>query len=108
MLALWAFAQRSAGQLFVLVSVVLPGRLEMGLAGHAKQATALGELCLPVPVAEKTVVANALEPVGQHMEQEAPDELVSRQRHHPDVSVSTIVFPLEPDLIVLDIEQAIV
>ena len=66
------------------------------------------ELCLPISVPEKTVVPNALEAVGQHVEQEAPDEFIGRQGHCLDVSAGPIVFPLETNLTVLDVQQAVV
>jgi hypothetical protein len=85
-----ALAQRIPSEIFVLVSVVLLVQRSMGQIGfvHAKQAAAPGELCLSISVPEETIVANALESVGQHVEEETPDELIGRQGHRLEVPAS--------------------
>src|SRR3954451_15338973 len=42
------------------------------------------------------------------MQQETPDEFVGGQGHHLDLIAIAIVLPLEADLMVLDIQQAVV
>ena len=63
---------------------------------------------LPISIPEEAVIANALEPVRQDMEQEPPDELLGGQGHRFTLTAVAIVFPLEADLTVFDIEQAVV
>ena len=75
---------------------------------HAEQVAAYSELFLAVAVPQEPVIANALEPVRQHVQQETPDEFPGAQGHRFDLIASAIIFPLEPDLIVFDVEQAVI
>ena len=47
-------------------------------------------------------------PLGKHVQQEPADEFLGGQGHRFDLVASAIVFPLEPDLIVFDVEQAVI
>ena len=66
------------------------------------------EFFLAVAVPQKSVIANAPEPVRQHVQQETPDEFLGGQGHRFDLIASAIIFPPEPDLIVFDVEQAVI
>ena len=61
-------------------------------------------------VGEEAVVANAMEPVRQHVKQEAPHEFADVEAH--DLALATtalaIVFPAETDMGLVKIEQAAV
>jgi len=59
-------------------------------------------------MAEKAVVADALEAVGQHMEQETANEFVGLQGHDFLPVVITVILPEEGDRAVLHVEQAVV
>ena len=100
-----------ASEVFVTVAVVC-FRHRFGVVlfdlRHAEQVAAYSELFLAVAVPQEPVIANALEPVRQHVQQETPDEFPGAQGHRFDLIASTIVFPLEPDLIVSDVEQAVI
>jgi hypothetical protein len=50
-------------------------------AGGSQQLTALSELLVAMAAAEKPVVANAMESIGQNMKEKAPDELFGREAH---------------------------
>jgi len=52
-------------------------------------------------VGENAEVANAVNAVGQGVQQETPDELVGRQAHDLDGSVLSIVLPGEGDRVVV-------
>ena len=52
-------------------------------------------------IGEESEVANAMEAVGQGVEQEASDELVGRQAHDLDGAAVAIVLPGEGDMIVI-------
>ena len=54
------------------------------------------------------IISDPLEAAGQDMDEEAADELVSTQCHRFLFGVATIILPLEANLAVLDIEDAIV
>jgi hypothetical protein len=99
-----------ASEIFILVPIVpFDGRCSaLVRQGHAEQTAALVELFLPIAVAQETVVANALEPVRQHMEQKPADKFVGGQGHRFVLAAMAIILPLEADLIVLDIEEAVV
>ena len=49
---------------------------------HGQQFSAAGQVLRAVAVPEKAIVADALETVRKDMQQEAPQELIGRQRHH--------------------------
>ena len=59
---------------------------------------------------EQSVVADAMEPLGQDVEQEAPDEFVWRQRHRavPRPSVAAVVLEAEGDATVIEANQSAV
>jgi hypothetical protein len=52
---------------------------------------------LALRAGEQAIVADAVEARRQHVDEEATDELVRRERHHLDTfgSVDPIVLPLE-------------
>ena len=52
-------------------------------------------------IGEESEVSNAMEAVGQGVEQEAPDELVRLQTHGLYGAVVAIVLPGEPDMFVV-------
>ena len=52
-------------------------------------------------IGEEAEVSNAMEAVGQGVQQEAPDELVGLQTHGLDGAVVAIVLPGEGDMIVV-------
>ena len=59
-------------------------------------------------MAEKTVVAKALEAFGQDMQQEAANELVRLQRQGFLPGLVAIILVAKTDLAVVDVEQAMV
>ena len=73
-----------------------------------EQAAAEGELLLAVAAGEEAEVADAVEVLGQDMEQEASDELFGREGQGLEVAVMAVVAPAESDLTVLDGEEAVV
>ena len=48
--------------------------------GYAEEPTGQCDVVGPVGVGEEAVVTDAVDPVGQHMDQEAADELVDIER----------------------------
>src|ERR1700680_2473896 len=59
---------------------------------------------------EQAIVADAVEACGQHVHEEAVDELVRGERHHlvTLAALAPVVFPLEGDALVVEREQAAV
>jgi len=53
---------------------------------------------------------DAVEPPGQHMDEEAPDELVSGKGHGfvPGTSLGPVVFPLEGNAVLIERDQSAV
>lgn len=51
------------------------------LAGHAEHVAALGELPGAMPIAEQTVIANAMESGREDVQEEAPDKLGGLEGH---------------------------
>jgi len=70
--------------------------------------TALGQFLAPVAVGQEAVVTNPPEAIWQHMKQEPPDELVTRNCHRLLLAFLGIVLPSEADLSAFDMEQAVV
>ena len=91
----------------MLVPIILPRR-SLHWRCHAQQLAALGQLLLPVAIAEQAVIANALEPIGQSVEEKPPDEFFSGKRHRFWLTFISIVFPPEAHLTSFDIHQAMV
>ena len=59
-------------------------------------------------VGKKAVVADAMEPIGEGVEQEPPDELVGSERHQLELVVVAIVAPAETHLAAGERDQAAV
>ena len=77
-----AFGQRSAGDFFVAVAIIgggIAGR-RLGL-WHGEKLTATGKLLLSAAIAKEAVITDAMEAIGEDVEEEATDELVGGQRH---------------------------
>jgi len=72
-----------------------PGARDIGLAGGA---------------GEEAVVTDAVEPLRQDVEQEAPDELVGGERHRakPRLPVAAVVLVAKGDAALVEAEQAAV
>jgi len=77
-------------------------------AGSGEQLAAQGELFLAMTVGQEPAVADALETIWQHVQQEAAEELVGGNRHLAGAVLVAIVFPLKGDLIVMESEQALI
>jgi hypothetical protein len=75
---------------------------------HSQELATADQLPLPVAIAKEAIVADTLEAVGKHVEQEPTDELVGRQGHGFLFAVVAIVFVTELHVAIFDIEQAIV
>jgi hypothetical protein len=63
---------------------------------------------LAVAITQEAIVADAVEAVGEYVEQEATNELVGRQGHGFLLAVLAIVLVAELHLAVFDIQQAVV
>jgi hypothetical protein len=66
---------------------------------------AKGELGSAMAVGHEAEVADAVETVGQHMKQEAANELVGLELHDLCRAVLAIVFPREGDMIVVECDE---
>ena len=101
--------QRMSGEFFATAAVVVL-RLAVRWLGlcHPKKLAAAGELPRTMAIAEQAVIANAMKPLGQDMQEEAADELIGGEGHVFLSIVVAIVFPSEADPAVVDVTQAIV
>src|SRR3954452_966861 len=83
----WIWRQRPGDQ--------LPGSCDIGLATGA---------------GEQPVMADAVKPLGQDVEQEAPDELVRCKRHGaiPRLPVAAVILVAEGDAALVEGKQAAV
>ena len=52
-----------------------------GARRHGEQLARVLDVCSSVGVTEQPIMSDAMEALWQHVDQEAPDELVGRQRH---------------------------
>ena len=78
--------------------------------GHTEQASAKRKLVGAMSVGKEAVVANAMEAIRQHMEEEAANELGDRDSHDFALVIAAfpIVLPAEGDVGLVEIEQATV
>ena len=72
-----------------------------------EHATAGGQGLGMAPITEQPVMAQALEAAGEHMQQEAPDELGGWEGHHLDRIAVPIIAPAEVDDAVLQGHEAL-
>src|ERR1700674_1462650 len=77
---------------------------------HTEQASAKCKLVGAMSVGKEAVVANAMEAIRQHMEEEAANELGDRDTHDFALVIAAfpIVLPAEGDVGLVEIEQATV
>jgi hypothetical protein len=73
---------------------------------NIQQLPAECQLLGAVTVGKKAVMANAVEPVGQGVEEKAPDELVGVQGHDLRLAVVAIILPVEGDVFVGHADQS--
>jgi hypothetical protein len=85
------------------VVVLLDGGIRWG---SVQKLPAERQLCSTVAVGQEAVMADAVEAVGQGVEQEAADELISIEGHKLRFAVMAIVLPTESDLGVGHADQA--
>ena len=78
--------------------------------GHGEQLAGAGDVVGAAAVGEQAIVADAVEAAGQHVDEEAADELVARQRHDlvPLAAFDAVVLPPEGDAVVVEGDQAAV
>ena len=64
---------------------------------HVEQLPRLRDVVGAPAIGEETVVADAMEAAGQHVDEEAADELGDGERHHlgPFAALGPVVLPLE-------------
>ena len=75
---------------------------------HRQQFPAERQLPGTMMIGEEAVIADALKPIRQHMDQEAADELVGLEGHRFVLVAAPVVLPAEADLAVVDGQQAAV
>ena len=68
-----------------------------GWVGYAEKPVGQCDIAGPIGIGEEAVVTDAMEPVGQHMDQEAADELVGVERHKlvAGVGLGPVILPFE-------------
>ena len=80
-------------------------RFDVVLLRSCQQTAALVEPGGTMTVGEKAIMADAMEAVGQCVQEEATDELVSIERHDLRPAVMAIIPPAERDAIVVHADQ---
>lgn len=80
-------------------------RFDAVLLRTGQQTSAQVEPGGAMTVGEEAIVSNAMEAVGQRMQQEAANELVRVERHHLRLAAVAIILPAEGDAIVLHAGQ---
>jgi hypothetical protein len=78
--------------------------------GRDKQLTRAGNVARAGALGEQAVVANAVQAFGQHVDEEAADELVCSERHTlvSIAALDALVLPLEGDALSVEGDQATV
>jgi hypothetical protein len=73
-------------------------RARWGWVGHAEELAGQCDIAGSVGLGEEAVMTDAVEPVGQDVDQEAADELVGGERHQlvTRVGLGPVVLPFAP------------
>jgi hypothetical protein len=79
-----------------------------GLRQRSEELLALSQLRPPSPVGQEAEKANANEALGQHMQQEPPQELVGGDGHFPLLAAVGVVLPPKGDLAIGQLDKAVV
>ena len=76
--------------------------------GQREQLAGAGDVVGPLAAGEQAIVADAMEACGQHVDEEAADELVDGERHHlvAFAPFEPVVLPLEGDAFLVACDQA--
>src|SRR6266404_9806921 len=92
-----AFPQRVTGELLVSIPIVRAWRRwRRGFVGsYVQELAAMVQLLFAVSIAQKPVIANAMESTGENVEEESPNELFGRENHNFLFTVGAIVPPVE-------------
>ncbi len=105
------FPQRAAREPLISITIILLCR-GLGRAflwrSHAEKLAATLQLLLAVSIAEEPVVANAMEPTRENVEQKSPDELVRREGHGFLLIVVAVVSPVEFHLAIFDVDEPMI
>ena len=77
---------------------------------HCEQASAKCKLVDTMPVCQQAIVANAMKAIRQDVEEEAASKLGNLNAHHFALMTAALpgLFPAEPDVGLIKLEQAIV
>ena len=80
-----------------LVAIIAIGSLALGLLAYGEQFAGARDVVGAGGLGEQAVVADAVEAVGQDVDQEAADELVGGERHHlvAVAAFEPVVLPLK-------------
>jgi hypothetical protein len=81
-----------------------------GGPGTLSNSRAAGDVVSPAAISEQAIMADAVEPAGQHVDEEAADELVDRECHHlaPLVLIGAVILPFESDAGIIEPDEATV
>ena len=82
---------------FVSTRGVIALAARWGWVGCAEEPAGQSDIGGPVGIGEETIVADAVEPVGQDMDQKAANELVGIERHKlvASVELGPVILPFE-------------
>src|SRR5262245_47161288 len=75
------------------------------LRSRRKQLADAGELYRAITIGKEAVMADALEAVGQNVEQKAADELSRCKCHELDARAVAVVLPAEGNMIIGDLDE---
>src|SRR3984893_341870 len=102
-------AARTSVPLFVFVSTrgVISVAARRGWVGKAEEPAGQCDIGGPVGIGEEAIVADAVEPVGQYVDQEAADELVGVECHElvAGVALGPVILPFESHALAVEGDQ---
>jgi len=77
---------------------------------NIEQLTGSGDVLGPAAIGEQSIMADAVEAAGQHVDEEAADELVDGECHHLAalLLLGAVVFPFEGDPGLVERDEAAV
>jgi hypothetical protein len=84
------------------------GRGLLRRCSSVEQEAATQQRTGPFTVAEEAEVTDAGQAFWKDVDEEAPQELVSRDRHHLLLAAGCVVLPPERDVVILEADEAII
>jgi len=99
-----ADVEPAAGEPCAALTIV-GGLWWQGRLGDIERSADLGKLCASMEVGQEPEMTDATEAIGQHVHEEATNELGRIERHHTGLAARAVVLPAEADAAIGAVEE---